>query len=278
MQESTVVAVGSKLTHDAFLKRHVKFFTQIDNLTAAEDVVFGRTLNAAGLLDPVVFYLGIRSVQDFNAILLLVAHGHALPANAMVRGMYERVVTAAYLRENPDEVAAFANFDYVQRFKAATAIKQTIGLEPDEEAGFEELKKNYESVKPDFMVTDCKKCGTKTLGPSWSKVNFVDMAKKVPPLSDLIVGAYYLPLLQAHSTLKSITSMLHQTDGELAFKTDYTEQCDEIVRLAYLLLMHVFTIQAEHFKTAELEKAVESVIGDYLDVYPNKASALAAGV
>lgn len=273
MGDSVVISVGSKTTHDAFLKRHAQFFSTIASLTEAENVVFGRTLTTSGFLDPVIFYLGIRSVQDFNAIVLLAANGHALPANALVRGMYERVVTAAYLRKNPDEATEFVNFDYVQRFKAAKATKETIGLKPDEEQGFEQLKKDYESVKADFMVTDCKKCGTKTLGPSWSETHFVDMTKKVPPLDDLIVGAYYLPLLQAHSTLRSISSMLHQIDGEFAFKTDYTESCDEVFRLSYLLLMHVFKIQAEQFQTAAIEKAVESVIKGYLAIYPNTADA-----
>lgn len=270
MKDPQVIAIGSKPTHDAFLRRHAKFVAKIGNLTAAENVVFGRTLTSDNTLDPVLFYLGIRSVEDFNAILLLAAHGQALAANALMRGMYERVVTTSYLQQNPEEVERFVDFDYIQRYKAALALKDTVGLKTEEEPGFETLRQKAESVKPHFIVTDCKKCGTKTLGPTWSRLHFVQMTKKVPPLDDLLVGGYYLPLLQAHSTFKSITAMLHQSGGELTFKSDYTELCDEAFRLAYLLLMHVFKIQAQHFKAKEIEKAVNLVITDYLDIYPNK--------
>jgi Family of unknown function (DUF5677) len=273
MEQPAVVGIGSKENHDSFLKRHAKFFSQLTTLTEGENVVFARTLSSSDILSPIIFYLGIRSVHDFNAIVLLAAHGQALPANALVRGMYERVATAAYLRQNPEEAPAFANYDYVQRFKAARVLRDTVGLTPDEEQGFQQLQKEYENVKPDFMVTDCKKCGTKTLGPGWSKLDFVNMTKKVPPLDHLLAGAYYLPLLQAHSTLKSISSMLHRVEGELVFKTDYTALCDAVFKLAYLLLMHVFKIQALHFHSPEIEKAAESVINDYVGIYPNTEDA-----
>ncbi len=267
MSTPKVTGIGSQAKQKAFIERHEKFFATLHHILDAENAAFDRTLTATGILDPVIFYLGIRSVQDFNAITLLCANGDALPASALIRGMYERVVTAAYLEKNPTEVEAFAEYDYVQRYKVAKIITDAMKVTDEQKEQFAQLQKDYESVKPKFMVTDCEKCKTKTVGPSWTKLSFVAMAAKVPPLDALIVPAYYVPLSQAHSTLKSISSLLHGVKGELEFKKDYSAEADETFHLAYLLLMHVFKIQATHFKIAEIEKATNVVLGDYIDIH-----------
>ena len=58
------------------------------------------------------------------------------------------------------------------------------------------------------MVTDCKKCCTEKLNHTWSKLNFVAMAKKTEHLDQLIVQAYYLPMRHGHATFGAILSRL----------------------------------------------------------------------
>jgi hypothetical protein len=270
MSTHRVTGIGKQDQQDAFLARHAEFFARIEHLLAVENAAFDRTLQASGFTNPVIFYLGIRSVQDFNAIALLAANGDALPALALVRGMYERVVTAAYLHEHPAEAEAFAEYDYVQRYKVARRIKEAVPLTTAQAEQFDELRTEYERVRERFLVTDCAKCKTTSVGPSWSKLSFVAMAGQVPPLDALLVPAYYDPLAQAHSTLHSITSVLSAANGDLEFRKDYTAQADETFHLAYLLLMHVFKIQAQHFQLADLDTALERAITDYVALYPNE--------
>src|SRR3954469_6231764 len=101
----------------------------MEQLLDAEEVVFGRTLNSDKLDEVLIFYSGIRCAEDFIAVTLLAAHGFGLDALALVRGMFERAVTAGYLRLHPEEAQAFADFDIVQRHRAAQAISETLGIE-----------------------------------------------------------------------------------------------------------------------------------------------------
>src|SRR5262245_8609795 len=122
------ITIGRKDKHDAFVERHREFFARYPSLIAAETAAFDRTLAATGNLDPIIFYLGIRCADDFVAITLLAAHGLGLAATALVRGMYERVVTAVYLHHHPDEVQEFADFDIVQTHRLISSITKTMGV------------------------------------------------------------------------------------------------------------------------------------------------------
>ncbi|SRR5260221_6564642 len=264
--------IGSEDKHDAFLARHEQFFSRVDNLMTAENAAFDRNLSAKGMLDPTVFYLGIRAVEDFNAIVLLAANGQAHCANALVRGMFERVVTAAYQSDHPEEVQDFVDFDHVQKFRAAQAIDQSIGLNETEKVNLRQLRERYEEVKSRFLVDECKKCKTTRVGPSWSKLNFVAMTKKALPLDQLVAFGYYIPLSQAHSTWESINSLLRSEDSDLIFRKDYSKECDIIFRLTHLLLLHVFRTQAKHFKIPAIEKAAAVLNSDYIAIYPEASS------
>jgi hypothetical protein len=252
-----------------FRRRHERFFEAWPRLLATINTAYDRRLKANGTQDPVIFYLGIRMVDDFDAILLLAGNGLALAAQSLLRGMYERLVTAAHLHEHPDEAMTFAEFDIVQRRRAAIAIRDTIGLTPERELKLDELEKEYQRVKDNYIMK-CRKCGDPRGGTSWSKLDLVTMAKKQPELSPLLYVGYYLPLLQAHSTLKSISMLLEEEDGALQFRKDYTELSDEIFRLAYLMLLHSLEVQSAHFGEPILEEKLGLALDDYMKIYPPK--------
>lgn len=272
-----VATIGSKEKHDAFLKRHEKFFDHFQSILDFEKVAFDRSVSNAKFADPIIFYLGIRILGDFMAIMLLAAYGHGLSALALLRGMYERVVTAAYLRDYPDEAELFADYDFVQRYKTAQQIKETIGVDPEGDAAFSELQNEYEQVKNKYEVPLCKQCGTTRVNHTWNKLDIVAMAHQSPPLQDLVVPAYYVPLGQAHATLKSISAYLKEENGRFVFQVDHSDQADQAFRAAHLLLMHSFQIQAQHFKIPEIEKAFDQAMADYRAVWEHEETATEAG-
>jgi hypothetical protein len=49
------------------------------------------------LADRVVFYLGRVAADDFSELLILSGNGYGIGALKVLRGMYERVVTAAFI-------------------------------------------------------------------------------------------------------------------------------------------------------------------------------------
>lgn len=263
----TYITIGRKDKHDAFITRHQKFFDRFPNLLKAEEVALGRTLNAKPGIDPIIFYLGIRCAEDFTAVTLLAAHGLGLSATSMIRGMYERSVTAAYLHENPKDWQLFADFDVVQKRRAAQAIKETIGFDPDDQKRHEDLEAEYAKIKSQYEVKVCKTCKTTRVGTSWHKLDLVTMAKSLPNLRELVVPGYYIPLSQAHSTFKSIASLIEEKDGNILFKNDYSEECDRAFKLAHLLMIHVLQVQADHFKIPEIEAWVKAAVDDYVAIW-----------
>lgn len=264
------VRIGRADKHDAFVQRNKSFFERMEQLLDAEEVIFGRTLESDKVDEVIIFYSGIRCAEDFIAITLLAAHGFGLDAIALVRGMFERAVTAAYLHLHPDEAQAFADFDIVQRHRAAQAISETLGVDAENEAGFAELRKDYQEVKKRFEVTDCSDCGTKRVGPSWSKLDFVSMAKGLPQFRELVVEGYYIPLSQAHSTLKSVTALLDFSNGEPEFRKEHRVEADRAFQIAHRILIRVMQTQAEHFPTSAIREAVERSVVDYHEIWPDE--------
>ncbi|HKO55708.1 MAG TPA: DUF5677 domain-containing protein [Thermoanaerobaculia bacterium] len=123
--------VGFIQKQTAFATRHRTFFEKFPRLNAAINAAFDRTIEASGPLDPAIFYLGFRTVDDFEAMVVLCANDLAFPAQGIVRSMYERIVTAAHLHANPDDAQAFADFEVVERRRAAQQLRETVGI-PDE--------------------------------------------------------------------------------------------------------------------------------------------------
>ena len=93
----------------AFGTRHQRFFDNFDTLKRALERAFVRDIKGSGA-DPIIFYLGWRCLDDFWEILLLAANGYGLGATAHLRGMFERVVTAAYLHIEPDAAEGVTRF------------------------------------------------------------------------------------------------------------------------------------------------------------------------
>lgn len=263
-----IAGIGSPQEEADFLARHAEFFKRFPNLQKAIDIAFERTITSKGPVDPLIFYLGMRAVDDFLSIMLLASRGFGLSATALLRGMYERVVTAHYIHENPDEAMAFAEFDFVQRRKAAIAIKESLGFSPENEQQMQELEKNYQRVKAAYEITVCEKCGTKRVGPSWNKLDFVSLVKTLPSrVKDLVVPAYYMTLLQAHSTLQSISALLEETPQGLVFRKSHREEGDRSFRLAQILVLQVLNTQFEHFKLEALDQPLNVAIKDHFEIW-----------
>lgn len=269
---TTGKGIGYITKQTAFAARHELFFARFPNLMSVINLAFDRTITATGALDPIIFYLGIRIIDDFEAIVVTAAN-----AQALLRGMYERLVTVAHLHDNPNDVTDFAEFDYVQRRRLAVAIRDTLGVSPEHQSAMDEMEGEYQRVKSRYEVA-CEKCGKKRVGPSWSKLDFVTQAKRQEQLAPFLVHAYYLPLLQTHSTLRSASSLIEIKNGESVFRTDHTHLADEVFRLAYVLVLNSLRLQFEHFQDSKLEKAIQIAVQDHLEIYPDEDAPSTGGV
>jgi len=231
----------------AFEQRHGAFIDGLGVLEDAFNAVFSRDFKTDSL-DAVIFYLGRRCVDDFLEILLLCANGYSQGASALLRGLYERAVTAAYLHANPDEARDFIEYDIVRRRKLARVVESMPDAPPELTDGIDELEAQYRAVQERFMVTDCRRCGTQRLNHTWTRLDFATMAARSGHLSGLILPAYYMPLGHAHSTLSSITARLKERSGALWRTSEPNrEEADLVLQTAHGVILLVLATQLDHF-------------------------------
>ena len=100
-----------------FQERFSPFLEKFGDLAKTIDKVQNRTFMSQGLADMTVFFLGSLVAQDFTEVWLLAGNGLGTGALKVLRGMYERAVTAAFISRFPDEAKRFWNYGAIARRK-----------------------------------------------------------------------------------------------------------------------------------------------------------------
>jgi len=237
-----------KSQYPTFLKHH-------DALEATTDKFFAREIKSASKVDRVIFGLGLICGEDFQQAFVLCGNGFGIGALQIVRGMYERQVTAAYLANHPDEIQDFLDYHHVHRRKALTHLREIYEsgtlekiVDSQEQASIET---RFQSVKAKFTETICVRCQKTRTMLSWSKHHTGVLAKKGNQmLARGYYAYYYRPTLLSHSTLTSLTSRLFkEEDGSFAFDVDgQRSHITEALINAHGLLLSVLELQNKHFK------------------------------
>jgi Family of unknown function (DUF5677) len=120
------ITFGRPVEQQNFSELHHLFFERFPNLQTALNIAFLRQETTTGMADMVVFFLGRVCVEDFMEILLLCGNGYGTGAMKLVRGMYERAVTARYLHLHPEQVHDFLVYR-VNAHRTAQAIENVFG-------------------------------------------------------------------------------------------------------------------------------------------------------
>jgi hypothetical protein len=267
--QSFPIVFGYKEEWRAFGARHPEFLARFANIAKAIDVTFQRSFYSTELLDRTLYFLGRLVAEEFMEILLLCANGYGIGAQKLVRGMYERAVTARYLRDHPDEVANFRAFHKVADHKFLKAVQSSIGPDVFSRAQTDKIEREFEKVKERFMVPDCETCRTSRLNHTWSRRDIVSMARMSGDLWKLIVPGYYQPTREAHSTIGAILSRL---DAEAADRDDglifdgaaQPDRADEALITAHNILLVVLDLQKEYFHLKELEPLLQTCFEDFM--------------
>ncbi len=241
--------IDNREAESRFRARNARFFEGSSALEDAIAAVFERQFSSTDTAEVTIFFLGQRCVDDFREVALLAANGYGWGATAHVRGMYERAVVAAFLKQNPTASLDFMDFDLVRRWRTAQAIKRTFDIDAEDEAKLSQLKSAFEEVRSRFEVIDCERCETRRINHTWHKLDFVSMASKVGKLGTAIVPAYYMPLAQAHGTFASAVYRLGESDGFFSPSVEMNDaEADRSFKYAHLILLNVLTVQNEYFK------------------------------
>src|SRR5262245_29763237 len=114
--------VGNQEAQERFIARYAPFIEEDPHLRELLTTSFVRNIEDPPadhlahfeslfedecLVQRVVFYLGWICIDDFGEITVLAGNGRGIGALKILRGMYERVVTAFYLAKVPAEARNF---------------------------------------------------------------------------------------------------------------------------------------------------------------------------
>lgn len=162
----------------AFRDRNSQFLDRFPNLKSAWDSVFLRTYRGMEAIDKVIFFLGRTCMEDFFELMLMAGNGYGYGAQKILRGLYERAVTMAYLSDHPEELDAYMNFHYVAQHKLMFSIKDTLGMKEDMKLFEADVERRFNEVKDDYLITSCKKCKSTRRNHTRSKLDVPSLAKK----------------------------------------------------------------------------------------------------
>jgi hypothetical protein len=266
-ESTTSVIFGFPEEWQDFAERNALFLERFPSLARAIALAFTRDTVLPEPIDKFVLGFGRVCQANFSEILLCCDNGSGLAAQQLLRGLYERAVTLRYLHEHPTEVEDFLHFHYVNQRKLMIACKGTMGkvFSPNQA---EKIEKDYEAVKDKFRVTDCEKCGTKRINHTWSKLDFVAMAKKTI-LGKLIVPGYFIPLRQAHATMGSLLSMVEPspTGGISFIGAAQRKEADGALNFSHLFFLDVLSVQEERFAVPALKEQIGICWQDFEDIW-----------
>ena len=235
----------------AFENSHPVFVLKVPALFQTIHKVFARVIrSSAPDVDRLVFHLGMLCVEDFKEILLLCANGFGIGGQKIMRGLYEKAVTADYLSAHPDEAIKFLDYFWVHTKKDINHQKNLYGKDHWDSKFEAEVMREYDEVKDQFMEDLCKKCGTKKPMMSWTKLNVEAMAKAAKsPLADFYLTCYFVPTLQTHTTMGAIFARLNPLgENDTVFKAGpKREEAEAVLKKAHFIILNMLNTQFRHF-------------------------------
>ena len=275
-KQRQVFSVGRPEEWADFERRNAAFLKHLPSLETTIGTALGGAKtppsNRFEEADTLIFFLACLCAEDFFEMTLLCANGYGFGATKLLRGLYERVVAARYLRLHPEEADAFLTWDVVSNGKRAREVLKTLGdlLGPDVVKTLEEQIELGKAHRAKFIVPDCKKCNTTRLNHTWSKLDFVSMAKAVDAdTGKWIYPCYLEPLRHAHATAGALDKRIKKEGTSLKFIPGPSrEEADTALMFGHALVLNVCGLLLEHFKIEGLQDALVRAIDDHQVIWP----------
>ncbi len=272
--EALNVAFGLKEEWQHFSQTFLPFLKVQPALLELFEPVFLRTMRTSSKAETVVYSLGRLILEEFTEILLLCGNGYGVAASKILRGMYERAVTAAYLAKYPEEVDAFLRYHKIHMGKMLKHVDPSDLKEVFSEEKVSAIESEYEEARKDFQEPVCKKCGTTRTLSSWSRLDTLSMAKKADKkLARQYLYCYFLPTLQIHSTMQALFEQMKYSGATLTFDPDAQRHAVEVaMEAAHLLILEVMDAQNIYFNLG-LAEDIAKRRGEWVEAwYPDKQS------
>src|SRR6266567_6867164 len=149
-----VLDFGNTPESIAFFQRHPHFHHALECLIDVSNKCFGPQ-HPKFQLEEVCLRLGVTCRVDFSEVLFLAVNGHAIGATKLLRGLYERAVTLAYLLKYPAKVKRFVAYAAINEHKLIQeARKLTSDTEIDaalSKDSIADIEQRYHQYKTQFL-------------------------------------------------------------------------------------------------------------------------------
>ena len=253
MVSEFTVEFGRPEEREAFIRKHERFFERIGNLLEALKIATIKVNTTLSNAEIVIDALCTLCAEDFNQVRLLSANGCGHGALTILRGMFEKLVTARYLELHPHEVYKFWDYHVVKvsKLKLDDILKK---LDPDG------------SKLAQFKVAS-KQGGRKRLQNRWTNIDFVRMAEEVG-LGEYVRNAYHFPLEFAHPSVIAVLSLFERIDGQLTIKENgpQPDSAKMALSMAHFFLLNILLLQVEHYKIED-NPIFQQSIDDYVYIW-----------
>lgn len=283
------IAIGSYAEQKRFIQRNAAFLREYPKLNELAKKMFLRTVKKPDrreverLLklsedDPaviafedkmtaerIIFYLGRMAVDDFGEILTLAGNGRGFGAYKIVRGMYERVVTAFYLEQNPAEARLFAESSAITKLNY---LKRTFAASPESRNRFSDefmaaIARDAAAAQAKRKQSVCPKCRQPVTQEAWTRVSLDVMAKTAEPALEVFYPQFYLEgTAQSHANMFGIERrLIKMTGGGFTYKETSEEEARFAVHLGHHLMVRLLAMQNQYFGLgldAAIKKRVEA--------------------
>jgi hypothetical protein len=283
--ESVSVTFGDPVEQSAFAREYSAFLGEWYFLQEAiKKVMLDRTINpgikaeAAAVVDlpdddPRVlavedrykaniasFVLARTAIDDFSELLTLASNGWGIGALKTLRGMYERVVTSAYVVLEPQVSRALVDDTWVQSWrtwKRAVALVPSLAERVDK-ADIEALESKATEAQARKNESVCSRCKQLIAVHPWTKMTLDAMATKVDSLletlgkphsrlSDLYLKCYLEPTALEHATGTSVNNKIANVDGHWTYRMESARERQQALLYGHALMLLLLARQADHF-------------------------------
>jgi hypothetical protein len=294
------IGVGDEEVQKRFLSQNASFLAECTKLYALLEKVFIRSLVSARaehqieeirevlqlseaeelavqdrrMAEVVVFYLGRAAADDFGEILILAGNGRGIGAYKILRGMYERVVTAAFIAKNPSEARIFLSHSFIEREKLWNRLKEILpntkdGRTPDQIKEFEDECKE---AKAKLKASICNKCKQPITQEQWTRVSLDTMAKQADAhLGVSYAYCYLLPTFHSHATAFGLESRLRQTETGFSFKETSEPEARKAILYAHGLILRLLKFQNNYFALG-LDAEIDSSSNEFPKIWKRESS------
>jgi hypothetical protein len=216
------------------------------------------------MADPVVFYLGRMAADDFGEIITLSGNGRGFGAYKIVRGMYERVVTAMYIANKPSEARIFVASSAIMKLNYFNRLLKAI---PDLKERFNEefmrtIEENAAAAQAKRKESMCSKCHQPITQDAWTRVSLDVMARTVEPALEVLYPQFYLdPTAQSHANMFGIERRLVRKNGSITYKDISEEEARFALHLGHHLMVRLLRMQNNYFRLGfdlEVQKRIDA--------------------